>query len=109
MQVSGTVARAVDPQGHGQDATICWLAPARKRGMAQRLTDAADNPFATTGVTCGPDPHRFGRNCKGDLRMGLRNPCRWSFDSSTGELWGGRRGQNAYEEIDKITRGGNDG
>jgi uncharacterized repeat protein (TIGR03806 family) len=99
-----------DPQGHGQD-TRDLLGSFLRINVdgAAPYTIPSDNPFASGGVTCGPDWNVKAGNCREIYAWGVRNPWRWSFDSSTGELWAGDVGQDAYEEIDKIVRGGNYG
>lgn len=58
----------------------------------------ADNPFV--GVANNrPEIWSYGH----------RNPFRWSFDQATGDLWVGEVGQSTWEEIDRVTKGGNYG
>jgi uncharacterized repeat protein (TIGR03806 family) len=57
-----------------------------------------DNPFVAS-ATAKKEIWSYGH----------RNPWRWSFDKSSGELWLGDVGQNTWEEIDRVVKGGNYG
>lgn len=98
-----------DPQGNAQDRSTLLGSLLRidvsESTEGERYRVPPDNPFV--GMS----------GARGEIwAYGLRNPWRFSFDGDgetgddrTGDLWLGDVGQNAYEEINLIVRGGNYG
>ena len=88
-----------DPLGAGQDLGT-WLGSMLRidvdGGKPYRVP--RDNPFVSMP---GAKPEIWA--------CGLRNVWRFSFDPLTGDLWAGDVGQNAWEEIDVLVKGGNYG
>jgi uncharacterized repeat protein (TIGR03806 family) len=73
-----------------------------------RYVIPSDNPYSGAAV-CNNDTGAFSANCPEIYAYGFRNPWRWSFDTVSGELWLGDVGQSAWEEVNRVTRGGNYG
>ena len=91
-----------DPQGNGQNTSTLLGSILRidvsSIGPDQPYRVPPNNPF--TGST----------DARGEIwAYGLRNPWRFSFDRENGDLWAGDVGQNSFEEVDLIQRGGNYG
>ena len=84
-----------DPMGNGQrlDTLLGKILRLDPLGVAGTTLAPADNPFVGRA---GARPEIWS--------LGLRNPWRFSFDRSTGDLWIGDVGQNAFEEVDLARR-----
>lgn len=88
-----------DPRGNGQNTQTLL-------GALLRIDVHGADPYAI------PSSNPFAQNDRGRKEIyawGLRNPWRWSFDRTTGDLWLADVGQNAWEEVNIITQPGNFG
>ncbi|HEY3700159.1 MAG TPA: PQQ-dependent sugar dehydrogenase [Spongiibacteraceae bacterium] len=93
-----------DPFGNAQNR-------ASLLGKILRIdTSVAANSGGTPYTIPANNPFVGDSSARAEIwAYGLRNPWRFSFDRQTGALWAGDVGQNLFEEIDIITRGGNYG
>jgi glucose/arabinose dehydrogenase len=93
---------ANDPKNAGQD---------RSTMLGSIIRIDIDKASGDTAYSVPEDNPFVGREgIKPEIwAYGLRNVWRMSFDRKTGELWAADVGQNRWEEVNIITRGGNYG
>ncbi|MBN9122336.1 MAG: PQQ-dependent sugar dehydrogenase [Planctomycetes bacterium] len=91
-----------DPQENGQNLNTLYGKIIRididKKDAGKNYAIPKDNPFVGK------------KDARGEIwAYGVRNVWRMSFDKKTGKLWAADVGQNLYEEINIIEKGGNYG
>lgn len=93
---SGDGGSGGDPQDRAQNTTLLLGKLLRidvdNSGGGQNYGIPGDNPFAGSST-----------DAEEIWAYGLRNPWKFSFDSTTGDLWIADVGQNAIEEINKVS------
>ncbi|MDP2673645.1 MAG: PQQ-dependent sugar dehydrogenase [Dehalococcoidia bacterium] len=82
-----------DPEETGQDRTDLPGSILRINVSGSGYTVPSDNPFPGNPV----------------FAFGFRNPWRFSFDRQTGTMWVGDVGQDQWEEVERVVKGGNYG
>ena len=99
----------VDKRPGNREPNVHAAVP-RDGGIA-RYSVPSDNPFVTDNPTVTFNGTNYpATSVRTEFwATGFRNPWRFSFDRQTGELWTGDVGQNAREEVNLVTRGGNYG
>jgi glucose/arabinose dehydrogenase len=86
-----------DPQENAQNINRLQGKVLRLDVLGQGFSIPPDNPFV----------NKPGHDLV--YAYGFRNPWRFSFDRQSGALWLGDVGQNEWEEVDRVVKGGNHG
>lgn len=81
-----------DPQGHGQNTNSLL-------GKMLRIDVDSGTPYSSPST----NPYVGVAGADEIWAIGLRNPWKFSFDSSNGDLWIADVGQNNVEEINKVS------
>ena len=87
-----------DPSGNGQNLNMLL-------GKMLRIDADGALPYAIPPS----NPFASGGGLPEIWAYGLRNPFRFSFDRTSGKLFAGDVGQDAFEEVDILASGGNFG
>src|SRR5688572_25989310 len=104
-------ASHIEPGGNAQNLTTPLGKMLRIDPLNPVLTAGSPNPMSSNAQYRIPatNPFQAAGQAPEIYAYGFRNPYRFSFDTLNGQLIVADVGQNAIEEIDRVTIGGNFG
>jgi glucose/arabinose dehydrogenase len=104
-------ASHVEPGGNAQNLTVALGKMLRIDPLKPTLNPTSTNAISGNGQYRIPadNPFQAAGQVPEIYAYGFRNPYRFSFDTTNGQLIVADVGQNTIEEIDRVVKGGNFG
>ena len=87
----------------GPDGKL-WVGHGRRR-LGRRPREPRAGSLDARSARCSASTSSAASPTPELVAVGLRNPWRYTFDRSTGDLWIGDVGQSEIEEVDRLPRG----
>ena len=109
---SGPTACSTSPWATAARVATLGQRPKPVRSVGKHLAHRCFGPNSRSGIPGAARQPLCGLHGRQRRDLGLwakDSPWRFTFDRDNGDLWAGDEGQNSFEEVDLVVKGGNYG